>query len=157
MSALTNVLDIRLREILREDLGGTYGVQVGGSVSRYPQNAYSLSIGFGCDPARVGELLESVFEQINLVKEQVPDQELIDKTREIMLNGYQQGLKQNGNWLQWLQFYDRNELDPKGILTGIPEFAAGLTPEMIQTAAVDYLDTTNYVQVVLLPETSDGN
>ncbi|NND70259.1 MAG: insulinase family protein [Rhodothermales bacterium] len=157
MSALTNVLDIRLRETLREDLGGTYGVQVGGSVSRYPRNAYSLSIGFGCDPDRVQELLVSVFDQIELLKQEPPDQEYVDKTREIMMNGYQQGLKQNGNWLQWLQFYDRNELDPKMIFTGIPEFTSNLTPEMIQEAATRYLDRSNYVQVILLPEDSDGS
>lgn len=156
VAALGNVLDIRLREVLREDLGGTYGVSVGGSISRYPQSSYSFSIGFGCDPARVDDLINAIMTEIESLKMSPPDQIYIDKTREIFLNGHEQGLRQNNSWLQWLQFYDRNQLDPQEILTGIPDFAAELTPEMIHDAAVRYLDTENYVQVVLLPELQAG-
>ncbi len=152
VSALANVLDVRLREVLREDLGGTYGVSVGGSLSRYPKSSYSISIGFGCDPARVDELLVSVFEELTALKESPAGQIYVDKTRETILNGFEQGLQQNGNWLQWLQFYDRNGLNPDSILTGLPDFAKRITPEMIQGAAVKYLDMENYVQVVLVPE-----
>ena len=34
----------------------------------------------------------------------------------------------------------------------MPEFYAGITPAMIQEAAKKYLDTANYVKVVLLPQ-----
>ena len=45
IAALADVLDIQLRETLREQLGGTYGVQVGASTEREPDPRYSLSIG----------------------------------------------------------------------------------------------------------------
>ena len=53
---VADVLELRLRELLREDLGGTYHVSVDGSVSRYPGERYRIDLGFGCDPGRVEEL-----------------------------------------------------------------------------------------------------
>src|SRR5690606_18720527 len=59
--SLASVLGIRLREVLREDLGGTYGVSVGGSLSNRPIESFAFSISFSTDPARIEELVDSVF------------------------------------------------------------------------------------------------
>ncbi len=49
------VLQTRLRETLREDLGGTYGVAVIPSYTKIPDEEYRLTIDFGCDPKRTEE------------------------------------------------------------------------------------------------------
>ncbi len=43
---MAGFLRIRLREVLREDLGGTYGVSVTPTVTIFPDAEYSLSISF---------------------------------------------------------------------------------------------------------------
>jgi hypothetical protein len=40
------VLETRLREVLREALGGTYGVQVETNASKIPETTYSVTIDF---------------------------------------------------------------------------------------------------------------
>jgi zinc protease len=72
LSALADALEIRLREVLREDLGGTYNVQVGGSVSRRPEDRYTLDIRFGAAPERLDELVGVVFDEIERFKAEGP-------------------------------------------------------------------------------------
>ena len=45
---LGQVLSIKLREVMREDMGGVYGVRAGGQIERSPHQGRSFSISFGC-------------------------------------------------------------------------------------------------------------
>jgi cysteinyl-tRNA synthetase len=58
--ALAGVLETRLRERLREDLGGTYSVSVNGGYDDVPEARYTFQIRFGSDPERADELREAV-------------------------------------------------------------------------------------------------
>lgn len=156
VSAMGQVLNLKLREVLREDLGGTYGVGVNASQARTPYENYRVAIGFGCDPERVDELISTVFDQIEALKADAPDASYLTKVREATTRRHETGLKENGTWLSSLQFYDQTGLDPNTILEGAKPFYDQLTPEMIQKAAQRYLDTENYVQVVLFPEHTTG-
>src|SRR3954466_609893 len=53
LSALAELLNIKLREALRENLGGTYGVSVSPSASKDPLPSYRFTIGFGSAPERL--------------------------------------------------------------------------------------------------------
>ncbi len=54
--ALGQVLDIELREAVREEAGGSYDVGAGAQVTRYPREEFLLFAGFGCAPAEVERL-----------------------------------------------------------------------------------------------------
>ena len=64
ISALGEVLEARLHETLREDLGGTYGVSAGVNYTRIPVPEYTVSIDFGSAPERNDELVKAVFAQV---------------------------------------------------------------------------------------------
>ena len=64
---LSMVLRIRLREVLREDMGGVYGVSVGASVSREPTQRRGLRVFFGCNPDNVDKLKAAVFEEVGKI------------------------------------------------------------------------------------------
>jgi zinc protease len=53
LSSLAGVLRIRLREVLREDKGATYGVGVFGGVAREPREEFNFDVSFGCAPDNV--------------------------------------------------------------------------------------------------------
>jgi len=61
LQSMTEVLRNMLREILREDMGGTYGVGAFGSGSKEPRERYSIRIAFGADPERLDELTSATF------------------------------------------------------------------------------------------------
>lgn len=151
MTSLTDVLRIKLREKVREEKGGTYGVRVNQSTDQYPRSEYSLTVQFGCNPERVTELTKVVFSEIEKLKtEPIGDEDLV-KIKQIDLRMYETNLKENRFWLSNLYFYYFNNENPLEILD-YPRLVVALTKEKIQNAALRYLPADNYVQVVLYPE-----
>ena len=149
--ALGLILDSKLREIVREELSGTYGVMVRPVYSKIPDEEYSLMISFGCDPARVDELVKAIFLEIENLKTKGPSDKDVSDAREGLFREYETGRKQN-SWLltQIAAKYQLQE-DPRHLLALEKSFQA-LSPQLIQEAARAHLNTDNYVRVTLYPE-----
>jgi zinc protease len=150
-SSLTTALEIRLREILREELGGTYGVSVGGSLTSRPHQEFSLSVGFGCAPERAESLLQRVLAELAAVRESGFSEETVDKVREQQRRQREEDLEQNEFWLGTLANYYRLGLDPLLILDH-EELVETVTAANLQAAADRYLDTGRSVRAILYPE-----
>ncbi|HUL75536.1 MAG TPA: insulinase family protein [Vicinamibacterales bacterium] len=151
LRAMTMVLESRLLEILREDLGGTYSVSVTPTYTKLPVPQFSVSIEFGCSPARTDELVKRVFEDIEALKNGPLTMRDITDTQRALQREFETNSKQNGYWLNQIALrYEYGE-DPGTILL-LPSFYIGLTPQAIQEAARAYLNTNDYVQVTLFPE-----
>ncbi len=154
LEALAEVLQIRLRERLREDMGGTYSVSVGSLAERDPVASYSLSISFGADPGRLDELAAVVFDEIDSLRARGASPTEVDKVRESQRRTLETSLKQNNYWLWRLLAADRLGLSPREVLD-TSSLIESLTPEMIRVAAQKYLLPDNYVRVSLYPENDD--
>jgi zinc protease len=150
IAALASVLRIKLRESLREEKGGTYGVSVSGSPIHYPREEYRFSVAFGCAPERVNELVTAAFTQIDSLKEFGVAESYITKVKETEWRERQVSLKQNGFWLSALEFCLSNEIDPYQILT-YNELITALNSDVIRDAARKYLNTKEYAKFILLP------
>lgn len=149
--AMVDVLRIKLREVLREEMGGTYGVRVSASANRDPEQSYSVTVGFGTDPERLEELVQAVFVQIDSLKLSGPSEDDIAKVKEQQRRSRETSLRRNGYWLGQLVSSDRYDLDPRNILT-YEELIDALDAEDVRQAAIRYLNIDNYVQVSLYPE-----
>ena len=154
VGAMADILQIRLRELLREDLGGTYGVGVSGGLSYRPDEEYTVTIQFGSDPERADELAAVVFEEIERLKAEGPDAETVDKVRETQRRSKETNMEQNGYWISQISSYDTRGRD----LRLIPSYdlIEGWTAEQVQQAANRYLRTDRYMKFVLLPENKVG-
>ncbi|KPK81832.1 MAG: hypothetical protein AMS25_04705 [Gemmatimonas sp. SM23_52] len=155
LRSLADVMRIRLREVLREDLGGTYGVGVSAIPTRDPREAYEIRISFGTAPERLEELTEVVFQQIDSLQQFGPSQEDIDKVKEMHRRQYEENLRENNFWLGQLVTHDQYGHDLRDILT-YGRLIDQLTADKVQEAASLYLRTDNYVQVSLYPENREG-
>ena len=151
LRAMTSVLQIKLREVLREDLGGTYGVWISSSGSRYPDEEYRISITFGSDPERVEELTQVIFEQIDSLKTVGTTDLYIDKVKEMRQRQREIDLKENSFWVGSLASLDFNGVDPRRLIQ-YPALVDSLTAEAVQQAAQNYFNMDRYVRVVLYPE-----
>ena len=153
-NSMLDVLRIKLREVLREDKSGTYGVGVYGSGEKIPDEKYSITITWGCAPERADELVKDVFEQIDSLK-QVPVAPIyITKVKETQIRENETNLKENRYWLGLLEKYLFNNLD----LSEINEYTeriSNLNAEKIQNAVNKYFNEKNYVKVILYPEKTD--
>jgi zinc protease len=149
--AMADVLETRLREVLREDLGGTYSVSAGASYSKIPVPEYSLAIEFGASPERTDALVKTVFEQLELLKTAGPTEQQVQVVREQLLRDFETNMKQNGYILsQLVPRYQFGESLQEFL--GIPELYKKLDAAAIQAAAKLYLNPKTYVKVTLFPE-----
>jgi zinc protease len=151
MASLVEVLRMRFRDVLREELGGTYDVSVSQSSERDPRPEYQFSVDFGSAPERVDTLRAAVFREIERIKRDGPTADEIEKVREIQRRGEETEIRQNGFWLNALASAARYGQDPRMILRR-SELRASLTPTLLRDIARKYLDESRYVQVRLLPE-----
>jgi len=151
LRALSGVMDIRLRENLRESLGGTYGAGTGVSVAHEPTASYAFSVGFGSAPERADELVQVTFAIIDSLRSSGPRADDLLKVRENEARSRQTALRQNGYWLSALSLANQRGEDL--VTVADPRGDADLmTAEAVHEAARRYLDPANYIRVTLLPE-----
>jgi len=155
LQAMTEVLSIKLRETLREDMGGVYGVRVSAAPIHYPRERYQLSISFGCDPKRVDELVAETMKKLDTMTMKPPEDIYVTKVKEIQRHEYEVNLKENSYWLGALSQLGFNGEDPHGILTR-KNLIDNLSPQDIQKAAKQYCAKDNLVEVVLYPEKNNA-
>ena len=149
--AMSEILQNRLREVLREDLGGTYSVGVSPTYDKVPKQEYAISIEFGSAPERSEALTKTVFEQIELLKTNGPTAQQLADVKETFLRDFEQSTKNNGYMLNQISLrYEYGE--DMATFMAIPDLYRKLTPAAVQDAAKTYLDINNYVRVTLLPE-----
>jgi zinc protease len=147
---LGQVLSIRLREILREDMGSVYGVGARGSISRSPHQERSFGISFGCAPENVAKLVKAVFDEAHELATKGTTEAYLEKVRQTFLRGRETALKSNAFWLGWLAESYRYGDDPTIVLDPKPMLAR-MTSANVQAAAKRYLDPKQYYQAVMVP------
>jgi len=156
LNMLRETLDTRLREVLREDLGGTYGVSVQASLRDQPYEHYQFAIVFGCDPERVDELVSKVWETIESFHEEGPEEVHLTNAREQVFRSWETGMEENGYWLSTLEFYLARGMDPARILINPAKALEEVSPADVANMARKVLRKDQYVRVTLYPEASDS-
>lgn len=155
LRAAVNVLSIRLREVLREDKGGVYGVGVSGDLSREPKETFSCNVSFTCSPDNVADLTRAVLDEIKDLQANGPSKDNLEKVRETLLRNYERGLKEDNFWLSNLAFYRENKLAFSKILKS-PDRAKALTVEKVRAASKLYFSSNNLLNARLLPESTQS-
>ena len=141
---------IRLRERVREELGGTYSIGVNASGSSLPDAEYLVSVIFGSDPSRTEELFGEVLEEVEWLRAG-GEQEYLDKVKELLRTSREEQLRENGFWLSQIRAaVQRGESFIE--IVGFDELLDELTLEDIAAVAQSYFTEDRYVRVVLLPE-----
>ncbi|MFB3854137.1 MAG: M16 family metallopeptidase [Vicinamibacterales bacterium] len=151
LRALAVVLETRLREQLREELGGTYGASVNTSQQKYPDEEYRLTIDFGCSPDRTDELVRVVFKQIAELKASGPTDREVNDAREGLLRRHETMMAENDSLLAAIVNAYENGEGLEELTNGGAHYR-GLSSSAIQQAARAWLPEDNHVKIVLLPE-----
>ncbi len=150
LDMLSEALSIRLREILREDMSGVYGVFSNGEIERRPKPRYAFMVGFGCSPDNAEKLTQAVFELVEKVKKEGIDPATIDKLKEQRRRGLETDKKENRFWSRQLGEHFRYGTDPRKILE-LDAMVERVSSEKVQKAARKYLGK-RYVDALLVPE-----
>ena len=149
LSVAGEMLGIRLRERVREQLGGTYSIRVSAGGSSLPDHEYLAYVIFGSDPTRVEELFAEVIAEIDWLREG-GEQSYLDTVKELMRTSRVEQLRENGFWIGQIQAAAQRS-EPFTEITGFDERLKALTLEEVAAAAQRYLTTDRYLRVVLFP------
>ena len=150
-SAMADTLAGNLQRTLREELGGTYGVSVVPRFSKRPTEEYRLTITFACDPARTQNLVKTTFQVIDDYKRIGPGQAQVADARSALVRDLETNAASNVYLLNRLLFkYEYGE-DVKDVFNMRP-FYDQVTVSALRSAAQEYLNTSRYVAVTLVPE-----
>ena len=144
------MLQIRLRERLREELGGTYFVSVNANLQSLPDPEYRISIFFGSDPDRKDELFSEIIEEIEWLRDG-GEQELLDTVKELLRTPRDEQLRDNNFWRSQIRSIAQGDGD-FSVIHRFEEWLDAITLDQVVAAAQQYMTPDRYIRVVLLPE-----
>lgn len=151
----TLVLENRLSDVLREQLGGTYSVRVRLLSYEQPRRLVP-AIEFTSAPARAEELAATVFDEIEALASAGPDEARVADARTAMRRMHETRLEQNGFWVSALAESYRYDADPGAHnVLSYESRVEGVTSAATRAAMERYFDTDDYVRVVLMPEDAE--
>jgi zinc protease len=149
--AAASLLGIRLRDILREELGGTYGVSVSYDNS-LPMPGYgSMVVQFGSDPGNIEKLSGEVLKEIERLKKEGPSADDVKRVQELERRDLETAMKQNSFWVGSLQTVHMLGWDPLSI-TRRQDRIDKLTPDILHDIFRRYFPLDRRTVVTLKPE-----
>jgi zinc protease len=147
---LTNILSIKLMELMREEQSGVYGVSFNGSAVKFPEPKYTITSSWGCNPDSISKLSQTVLDQMSKIKKEGPTVEDLNKVKETLIRERETKMKENNFWVSALQNLYING-DQLLTLEEYKTYVNSFTSKDIKKVAGKYLDTENYVKVALTP------
>jgi zinc protease len=149
--AAASLLGIRLRDILREELGGTYGVSVSYDNSLPLPGYGAMVVQFGSDPENIQKLTGEVLKEVERLKKEGPSAEDLKRVQELERRDLETAMKQNSFWVGSLQTVHMLGWDPLSI-TRRQERIEKLTPEVLHDMFKKYFPAERHTVVTLRPE-----
>ena len=102
---MTGLIDLKLNNDIREDAGGTYGVNLSNQVFRYPNPQFNLNIQFMCDPDKLEYLYQKTDESIREMINNGVDSKELNKIITSLLSAKAREVKDVNYWNQVLEKY----------------------------------------------------
>lgn len=156
LSFFGDLMEIKLLEKIREEMGGVYSPAVKIELERYPKPEATFIILFGCQPERTDEITAAVLEQIRLLIKEGPNETDLNKVKETQKRSFEKNLENNGFWLSMMMQADYIGTDLDGLAKDVQfQRIDNLKAKTIQKTLKKYLNPEVYVRGVLKPAPED--
>jgi zinc protease len=153
LRTMTLVLESRLFDTIRQELGGTYSITADPEIIRLPRPQYAVRIDWTCDPAQTDALVRRVFDEIAALKDRRLAGLHMDLIQENLLRDFERNSQDNSYFLNEIaRRYRTGDTANLATITTAPDSIRNLTADELYQAAQTYLDTSRYVKVILTPE-----
>ncbi|MCM1169413.1 MAG: insulinase family protein [Bacteroides sp.] len=150
------IMEIRMLEKIREEMGGVYSPMLEINISPYPKGEFSFMVMFGCDPENADTLTDAVLAEIRSIMTSGPDETVLEKVRELKKRNFESMSQKNEAWLLWIKNADYCGTDLGGFTAEAQaRNAASMTAKKIQKAVKKYFGKMVYTRVVLEPDPAE--
>jgi zinc protease len=150
-SLLMKVLNIRMRESMREDQGGVYGVRARPNMEKYPKPSVNIMISWGCAPENADKLVQTVFHEMDTLRTSGAKDLNLNKAKETTIRDYETNFEKNQYWMSKIKnavYYEEELLNFEELKRRIQ----GISGDDLKKLANKYFRDDHYLKVVLLPE-----
>ncbi|MBX7495534.1 insulinase family protein [Qipengyuania sp. 6B39] len=151
LSLLARVARLMLTDTLREELGKTYGVEVGASQSDVWDNYGTFAMGAQVDAGDIAATREALLGVLAKLRSEPIDADLLQRARQPVLESFDNRLKSNAGWLSYVDRAQSRPDDIERFLTAKDRYLA-ITPEQLLETAQAYLDPAQAVEFRVVPE-----
>lgn len=151
LTALSKLMNIKLRENLREDKGGVYGVGLYAAPKHFPKGSYRMIEVFSCSPENVEKLVGASKEEIADVKKNGSNEVNLGKIKETLLKERETQLKENNFWLSYILSADVFN-ESLADLDLYKDWVNALKGEDFKRLANTYFNDKEFKRFVLNPE-----
>ncbi len=149
---LGDIIDIKLTETIREEMGGTYSPSFQLSYDKYPKPEVIMFAYYGCDPKTVDKLTIATWGVLDKIINEGPTDIDLAKVKEQLIRARESQYKEkNSFWTSAIKGSRWYGFDLKTIEQYTAQVNA-ITKEDVQAVAKKYVDHKDYVRVSLLPE-----
>jgi zinc protease len=153
--ALSEVLNIRIIEELREKIQGIYGGGTYAELEKYPYNNYSFVVQLPCGPQKVDTLLKAIKTEFSAMVSKGPDTSYVNKVKKQWLEQHKLNMKENGVWVEKLLQYKLQGGDPDRFIH-YEKYVNKLTPGDVQQAAKLVLNGNEFLAIQMPENTKSG-
>ncbi len=134
LKALVSILNVRLRELIREDKSGVYGISVDADISRLEEKKSYITISFSCDPKRRRELIDYVYKNIDKIKKELVKDKELDIYKKKFRVSYETNMREDSFWLnKMIDSHKFNE--PLNSIYTLPKLVESISKEDIKDIA----------------------
>lgn len=151
LELLERVLQIRLIDTLREELGQTYSPGADADQSSIHPGYGTFDISAAVDLADVDAARAAMLEALEEIRTRPVDADVLLRARQPALEAFDNALDTNRGWMNLV---DRAQTEPERIdrfLAG-RDLLASLTAEDVQAVAERYLDPAERLEILVLPQ-----
>jgi zinc protease len=148
--AATDVLELALRDILREELGQTYTVSVDLWQDLPQYGDGHVAVTFGASPENMPKMIERVQQEVEKFKKDGPSDDQLNKAKETAKRNYETSLRTNGYWLGRFQAVKMWNQDPVIIARRVDRINA-LTAGLLKETFNKYFPADRMTVVTLIP------
>lgn len=154
--AVSEVLNIRIIEELREKVQGIYGGGIYGGLNKVPYSSYQFIAQLPCGPEKVDTLLKALQDEIDQIIKNGPSVENLNKVKQQWRESHKQEMKENGPWTSHL-LSARVEGANIDRFIHFEKYIDQLTPENVKQAARLFLNGKNHFTAILMPADAKKN
>jgi zinc protease len=153
MRAVTMLLQSRLFDTIRQDLGGTYSITANFGSQKSPTPQYAVRIEWTCDPAQTTSLIQRVWQEIAFIRDARLTSQQLTLVRESLRRDFENDSQDNGYLLNAIaRDYEDNGGKNVADVEHLPDQIAALTSAQIYEAGQTYLKGDNAITIVQSPE-----
>jgi zinc protease len=149
------LLSKRFLQTIREEEGGSYGVNVAGNLEVIPSPSFDLSLTFDCNPEKEEKLMQIVWKELNDLKTNPVHANDLEDIKKELLKTREESTKTNSFWNSTLYNSTLNQIpflqdeEYKNLISKINQ-------KTIQQLSKHVLDSASSVEVIMSPESQPG-